>query len=514
MHSLLKKALCALLLVSFATRPAEARDRGIERAGEIETSGSRQALVIGNDAYRRSPLVNAVNDARAMDQTLRGMGFAVEAIIDADYPTFDRAIDLFADRLSPGDVALFYYAGHGVQIDGENYLIPIDLERANATKIKYRALPADLIRERMENSGARLSILILDACRDNPFHGSRSAGSGLAQMATGIGTFIAFSTAPGRTAADDFVPPAASAAASNRRKATASNGLFTHHLIRTLETPSLSIDEVFNEVRRKVHRDSDGRQVPWTASSLIGSFYFRPDTEPPRVAVSRRQATGSLEVTVDQGDAEIYLDGDHVATSTGAETIRIDEIAIGDYVVRVSKPAYLDVVRNLRVGPGATARMHAWLEIESFEPPPRQGPSPATMASFADDEFCQTLEQVLMACPGQFRDIVTPSRSRIRTFLEPTVCFPGAWYNKVYRAAPDSFEFLSSFEADLGASPAGHLDALVSRVEECLPAGTITWHQRRAAKHQLRVALTPGECQLEVAVSGENVDLEIYRLAR
>ncbi len=504
MNTHLKKVLLAFLLISFAAWQAQARDRRIERVDEVGIG--RYALVVGNDAYSRSPLLNAVNDARAMGRTLRETGFSVETVIDADYPTFDRAIDIFADRLSPGDVALFYYAGHGVQVEGLNYLIPVDLERANAAKVKYRALPADLIRERMEHSGARLAILILDACRDNPFHGTRSAGPGLAQMVTGIGTFIAFSTAPGRTAADDL---------PSGGDLDAGNGLFTHHLIRTLETPGLSIDEVFNEVRHKVYRDSDGRQIPWTASSLIGSFYFRSDPEPREASlapltVSRKQATGSLEVTVNQRGAEVYLDGDRVATSAGAETIRLDEIPIGDYVVRVSKPAYLDVVRAVRVGSGTTARLDAWLETGSAGPAPRQGAAPASVATYTAGELCRTLEQVLMACPGQFRDIVTPSRSRTRTFLAPTVAFPGAWYNKVYRAGPDSFEYLSSFEVDLTADPAGHLEDFVSRLETCLPSGAITWHQRRPTRHQLEVALAAGECRLEVAVSGENVDLEIY----
>ena len=277
--------MLALLLAVLTAQQAQTQDRRIRRAGKGEIA--KHALIVGNDAYRRSPLNNAVNDANAMRGTLQEMGFSVETLTDVDYPTFDRAIDLFVERLGRNDIGLFYYAGHGVQVDGENYLIPVDFDRAKVAKVKYQAVPADLIRERMESSGARLSILILDACRDNPFSGNRSVGPGLAQMATGIGTFIAFSTAPGQTAADN---------------PTAGNGLFTHHLIRTLETPGLSIDEVFNDVRRMVYQESDGRQIPWTASSLIGSFFFRPapPQDDPQLKVSRRQATGSLDVTVNQ----------------------------------------------------------------------------------------------------------------------------------------------------------------------------------------------------------------------
>ncbi len=508
----LNKALFALLLTSAAGQAA-AQDRTIRRADEATLR--KHALIVGNDAYRRSPLVNAVNDAHSMRRTLRDMGFSVETVTDADYPTFDRAVDLFVDRLRRGDVALFYYAGHGVQVDGGNYLIPVDFDATRVAKVKYRAMPADLIRERMEDSGARLSILILDACRDNPFHGNRSAGPGLAQMATGIGTFIAFSTAPGQTAADN---------------PSGGNGLFTEHLIRTLETPGLSIDQVFNEVRSKVFQESDGRQIPWTATSLIGSFFFRPEPPPapapdrPRVTVSRRQATGSLEVTVNVPGAEIYLDGELVATSAGAETIRLGRIQIGDYLVRVSKPAHREVVRGVRVASGATASLDAWLSPNGSQTgastprPPWPAPPPVSLppsgTADLEGEFCATLEQVLMACPDQFRDIVVPSGARTRTFLEPTVTLPGAWYNKVYRAGPDRCEYLSSFEADLDTSPGGRLEDFVSRVEACLPAGTIAWHQRRATRHQLQVALAPGDCRLEIAVNRENVDLEIYQGGR
>ena len=497
----LKSACIGLLLIA-AVAPAAAQDRRIQRLSEGEMG--RYALVVGNDAYQRSPLVNAVNDAHAMRRALESMGFSVETVTDADYPTFDRAVDFFVDRLGRGDIGLFYYAGHGVQVEGQNYLIPVDFDRSRVAKVKYRALPADLVRERMESSGARLSILVLDACRDNPFSGNRSAGPGLAQMVTGIGTFIAFSTAPGQTAADN---------------PTAGNGLFTQHLIETLETPGLSIDEVFNEVRRRVFEDSGGRQIPWTSSSLIGSFYFQPEPpRRPRLAISRRQATGSLDVTVNMSDAEIFLGGDRVAVTSGAETIRLGDVPIGDYVVRVSKAAYLDVVQEVRVEPDATARVDAWLSRpgrpaeNDFEAPGSLPPPPPYAAvARASGDFCESLEQVLMACPGQFRDIVVPSRSRTREFLEPTVALPGAWYSKVYRVAPGNFEYLSSFETDLAGGAGARLESFVARVEACLPSGAVAWHQRRTTRHLLEVGLAPGSCQLDIAVSGENVDLEIYR---
>ena len=201
--------------------------------------------------------------------------------------------------------------------------------------------------------------------------------------------------------------------------------------------------------------------------------------------------------------------------------------------MRVTKSSYLDVVRTVRVEPGGTASMEAWLsprsEVEvpaasQSEPDEVQAatyPSGSYASSdrypsdtYLDDAFCDTLEQVLSACPDQFRDIVVPSRSRTWTFLEPTVALAGAWYNKVYRAAPGRCEYLASFDTDLAASPGRRLEAFVSRVESCLPAGMIAWHQRRPMRHLLEVDLDRGNCQVDVAVSGETVDLEIYEGAR
>lgn len=262
-----------LAILLAATGYAQQRDLGVE-------SNQKLALVVGNGAYAKSPLRNPGNDARAVSQSLTDLGFRTDTVVDATLPNLDRAISQFVARVKPGDVAVFYYAGHGMQIDGDNYLVPVDFNAKDEADAKYAAYSASRVQERLERTGARVVLVVLDACRNNPFANTRSGGGGLAAMGSGKGTLIAFATAPGKTADDN---------------ASGANGLFTTHLITALREPGLSLDQVFNRVRERVYTESKGRQVPWTVSSVIGDVYLRPGAgrnplaqkltpEPPQVA--------------------------------------------------------------------------------------------------------------------------------------------------------------------------------------------------------------------------------------
>jgi formylglycine-generating enzyme required for sulfatase activity len=250
-----------------------------QRDLRIESAGNRFALAIGNNAYRRGVLKNAANDARGVAIALRDVGFAVDVVTDASLARMEEAVDRFVALLKPGDVAVFYYAGHGVQVDGENYLIPTDFNGKDETDIKFGSRSASWIQEKLDRTGAQLKILILDACRTNPFRIKRSLEGGLAQMQGGRGSFIAFATAAGKVADDN---PASG------------HGLFTQHLIETLHEPGLTLDGVFNQVRTAVDRDSGHEQLPYIYSGVIGEFYFRP---PAAGAVSAsRPTTGDPEL--------------------------------------------------------------------------------------------------------------------------------------------------------------------------------------------------------------------------
>ncbi len=244
--------------VLFAQQQQQQRDLRI-----VPTNARKMALVVGNSAYPKSPLRNPANDARAIAGMLTELGFQTQSVLDVNLRNLERSVNEFVSRVGPGDVAMFYYAGHGIQLEGENYLVPVDFDAKDEADAKYASYSVSRVQERLEKAGARVVLMVLDACRNNPFQASRSVtgGGGLAAMGSGKGTLIAFATAPGKTADD------------NPR---GNNGLFTSHLVTALKEPGLSVDQVFNRVRERVYEDSGGKQVPWTVSSVIGDLFLRP----------------------------------------------------------------------------------------------------------------------------------------------------------------------------------------------------------------------------------------------
>lgn len=239
--------------------PAQEPARALQVKASTAAPESRTALVIGNGAYPDAPLQNPVNDARAMAESLRRCGFVVEELEDATRAQMAEALRTFGNRLLGGGVGLFYYAGHGMAVNGRNYLIPVGAGIAREDEVPYNALDADAVLAKMDTARNRLNILILDACRNNPFARSfRSSQQGLAQMDAPAGSYIAFATAPGRTAADG----------------AGDHGLYTRHLLDQLGTPGLKLEDLFKRVRAGVMADTGGRQVPWENSSITGDFYF------------------------------------------------------------------------------------------------------------------------------------------------------------------------------------------------------------------------------------------------
>jgi hypothetical protein len=255
----LPATLASVLLATLPIASAQITDPGTASDGPSET---RIALLIGNADYESGPLRNPVNDVRAMSATLAELGFKVVTLENASQGAMKQAIDEFGDGLhkaGKNTVGLFYYSGHGVQVRGRNYLIPIGARIRSERQVEYESVDAARALSAMEDAGNALNIVILDACRDNPFaRSARNAGGGLAMMDAASGTLIAYATAPGRTA-DDGV---------------GANGLYTAQLIRHMRTPGLKVEEVFKRVRTDVERLSDNAQVPWESSSLKGDFYF------------------------------------------------------------------------------------------------------------------------------------------------------------------------------------------------------------------------------------------------
>jgi hypothetical protein len=226
------------------------------------TQEKKLALIVGNASYvEGAALRNPTNDVRAMDQALQALGFETIVAENLTLSQFKKAIDNFGMRLHGYDVGLFYYAGHGIQQKGRNYLIPVDADLKIAQQVEYDCVPADRILAFMESAKAKVNLVVLDACRNNPFERSwsRSAqGEGLAFMNAPSGSLIAYATSPGNVASDG----------------NGEHGLYTSVLLKHISTPNITVEQVFKRVRIEVEEITDKSQTPWESTSLKGDFYF------------------------------------------------------------------------------------------------------------------------------------------------------------------------------------------------------------------------------------------------
>jgi uncharacterized caspase-like protein len=267
----------------------------------------RVALVIGNGAYAPEigPLANPANDAADMAEALRAAGFEVTLQLDVDRDTMLRAAIDFGSSLRDGGVGLFYYAGHAVQVDGSNYLIPLGAQIDREDYVPLEAVDVNQVLGRMGGADNRLNIVILDACRNNPFRGiSRGVARGLAQTLAPTGTYIAYSAGPGQVALDG----------------DGRNSPYTAGLLDMMRKPGLPLEEVFKGVRVQVLASTQEKQTPWTSSSITGDFYFRPpQLQPaePQVAEPAGAAPAASDDLVvwsaianseNPDDFEIFLD--------------------------------------------------------------------------------------------------------------------------------------------------------------------------------------------------------------
>ena len=229
----------------------------------------RVALVIGNSGYQHTPkLANPKNDASDMAAALKKHGFQVIEGLDLDKPAFDRKVRDFAAALKGSDAGMFFYAGHGLQVAGQNYLVPIDARAEDVDALEFEMVRVDTVHRIMERQ-TNTNILFLDACRDNPLArnlaramGTRSAeiGRGLASVESGVGTLISFSTQPGNVALDG----------------TGRNSPFAGALVKHLVAPKEDLSAILIDVRNDVRKETQNKQVPWEHSALTGRFYFNP----------------------------------------------------------------------------------------------------------------------------------------------------------------------------------------------------------------------------------------------
>jgi len=333
--------------------------------GASPVEAKRVALVVGNNDYENVPdLQKAVNDARVLGQTLKDLDFELIAAKNLTRREMNRKLQEFAAKLGRGDEALFFFAGHGVQIGGENYLLPTDIPNpkpGEESYVRYEAVGVyqvlDIIRER----GSRVAILVLDACRNNPFRtvGTRRVGGtrGLARMAAPEGTFIMYSAGVGQEAldntGDDDVHP---------------NSIFTRSLIPFLKTPGLKLTETARRVRRKVQKlaaAADHEQRPAYYDEVTGEFFFMPPAKKalaPQIRTSKSQDEilwTAIKDSARVSDFEFYLrrfpKGRYSALAElRAQQLKEQKVAVGVYP---DKPSVSGGDLPNEPGPARTVKM-------------------------------------------------------------------------------------------------------------------------------------------------------------
>jgi tetratricopeptide (TPR) repeat protein len=281
-------------------------------------AAKRVALVIGNSAYRYAgELANPKNDATDISAALKAHGFQVIDGFDLNKVALDRKLRDFAGALEGAEVGLFFYAGHGLQVSGQNYIVPVDAELATAAALDFETVRLDLVQRTMERTAAT-NILFIDACRNNPLTrnlqramGSRSAeiGRGLAPLEAGFGTLISFSTQPGNVALDG----------------TGRNSPFAGALVRHLSSSNEEIMALLVDVRVDVMRETNRRQIPWEHTALTGRFYFKPEVVRPTPAPPKNaSAAERSQAALDQAKAALErMDFDRAIT-TFNEALRLD----------------------------------------------------------------------------------------------------------------------------------------------------------------------------------------------
>jgi hypothetical protein len=346
-------AMLALLVTCWAGGAGPARGQ----SRDVTVQPTRVALVIGNAAYAESPLNNPANDARGMAQALRAQGFEVIERVNADLLGMRRATAEFGSRLREGGVAVFYYSGHGIQANGRNYLVPIGAQIPSETYVNADTLELDSVLGQMDAARSRVNVVILDACRNNPFaRRFRGAQRGLAFMQAPLGTFIAYATSPGDVADDGSV---------------GGYGIFTGELLKGIREP-LKIEEVFKRVALAVQQRTQRRQTPWIASNLTGDFSFTGSVtavvSPPRLEIREeiRQGFGSLALSSRLDGVEIWVGDQRVGETRLGRVLVVDNVPEGTQRLSARKAGHKEWKREVQVA--ANQRTELVIDIEPLGP--------------------------------------------------------------------------------------------------------------------------------------------------
>ncbi|HYE87489.1 MAG TPA: caspase family protein [Vicinamibacterales bacterium] len=324
----MRSATVLLLLLLATCVRTEAQDR--RAITRDDAPARRLALVIGNDRYPgAAALTNARNDARAMSAALRALSFEVTTIEDGTRSAIVGGLLEFGRRVTASDLAMIFYAGHGVQVEGVNYAVPVEFSGRTEDEVRVNAISTDEFTRTL--SRARVGVLVLDACRDNPYSGQRSGGRGLAQLEA-KGMIVAFATGAGQTASDGV---------------GAANGVFTSELVKLLGAPGRGLRDTFFEVQSRVTQATNGRQFPAVYSQLINDVVLTPAA----AAVSPLPGPTGTELAL-RAELELW---DAIKTSTNPAVFR-------DYLDRY---------------PSGQFRAAAEDRVRILTAPPASGPAPS-----------------------------------------------------------------------------------------------------------------------------------------
>lgn len=306
------------------------------------------ALVVGNGEYRHvGTLPNPPNDAKLIADTLGSLGFTLIGggpVLDTDKPELDRVVQEFGRRIQGADVALFYYAGHGIQVRGSNYLVPVDANPTREADVDFQMLDAALVLRQMGASGSRLNIVMLDACRNNPFvkRNLRTVQRGLAQMQAPEGTLISYATQPDNVALDGVD----------------GHSPYTRALSLAMRKPGQGIFRTFNEVGLRVKRVTGGAQQPWVSSSPIdGDFYFAGPAVSPADGPAK-----SLSLPLAKADPAPILDEQHHA----AQTLDLEKVKLAATERNLKFPSFKVEAPAADLSPKLRRFIGVWVSEAGF----------------------------------------------------------------------------------------------------------------------------------------------------
>jgi len=332
--------------------------------------------VIGNDTYQNVPhLKNARGDARAIAQAFEKAGFKVQLKLDVTEKGMKDAIRAFKSQVTGGDVAIFYFSGHGVQLGGANYLLPVDIRSDSEDQVRDEAVPLQRVLDDLQDQKAKFSLAIIDACRNNPFKaaGRSLGGRGLAVTAAATGQMVLYSAGAGQQALDSLGP-----ADKNP------NGLFTRVLLKEIEKPGVPVDRVLRTVRDEVVKLSTSagqEQVPALYDQALGEFYFWPPTgkaPAPLVVAEAPSALGAppvasamvggLQVSVNVPEARVYVDDVLKGTASPTEALNLRDLPVGRVSVKVEAPGYPSRIQAVEITQGQWTQARLLLAKDAAAP--------------------------------------------------------------------------------------------------------------------------------------------------